>query len=854
VTLSAGTHLGPYELVAPLGSGGMGDVYRARDPRLGRDVAIKVLATAVSADLARLRRFEQEARAAAALNHPNIIAVHDVGAHEGIPYVVSELLVGGTLREAMSGGPLPASTTIDYTIQIARGLAAAHDEGIVHRDLKPENVFITRDGRVKILDFGLAKLTEGAPALANLGVEPTRIVETMPGTVLGTVGYMSPEGVRGERADQRTDIFSLGAVMYEMLSGHRPFAEASAIETMSAIVTKDPPDLSSLAAVPSPLVRIVRRCLAKKPEDRFVSARDLAYALDTIADGWTNTAIPAAPHAPRHRVYRIIAAIAALALAAVIGAFAAIRWARPSEVSFRRLTFQRGTVESARFALDGDTVVYSAAWNGNARRIFVTRTGIRESSALALPAGDVVATTRAGEIVLLTGRGATPTTALVQSGTLARASLTGGATRELIEGIDDADASADGSAFAIVRASGERHRLEFPVGRVLYETTGYISSPRISPRGDRVAFLDHPVVGDDRGVVAAVDLTGSRQTLTREWIGEQGLAWTPDGREIWFAAGPGEEPRSVYAVTLDGRVRLVYRAPTPLKIEDVARDGRVLLTGEYFRSDMMGVSAGESRERDLSWFYLQNARALSADGRTLVFSWLSGFNYASYIRKTDGSAAIRLGDGNAQDLSPDGKWVIAASFSSPDRFTLLPTGPGEARSIPLAGVRFDGSTSALWTADGRGIVFVGIEPGRRTRTYLVATDGKPPTPITPEGVVGTLMSPDGQRLVVRAADGRPGLFDVKTASVGGIAGLLDGERLVRWDAAGRSLYVYRPSAFPLRMFRLDIATGRREPSLQISPADPSGIVSGVLLTPDGRSSVYTVSHKVSDLYVVTGLR
>ncbi|OLD22500.1 MAG: hypothetical protein AUJ01_00275 [Acidobacteria bacterium 13_1_40CM_3_65_5] len=708
---------------------------------------------------------------------------------------------------------------------------------------------------MKILDFGLAKLTGSAPAAAAGSIVATRIVDTMPGTVLGTVGYMSPEQVRGEPADQRTDIFSLGVVMYEMLSARRPFSEASAIETMSAIATKDPPDLSSFgASAPGALTRIVKRCLAKKPEDRFVSARDLAYALDSIVDGWTNPAVPAAPLAVRRNAYRVVVAIAALAIAGGIGAFAAIRLATPPETSFRRLTFQRGTVRSARFAPDGDTVVYSAAWSGNASRVFVTRADTRESSALDLPAGDLVATTSTGEIVLLMGRGATPTTALVGSGTLARASLTGGAARALIEGVDDADTAADGSAFAIVRASGERHRLEFPVGRVLYETAGYISSPRISPRGDRVAFLDHPVAGDDRGVVAIVDRTGGRKTLTREWIGEQGLAWTADGREIWFAAGPGEEPRSVYAATLDGDVRLVYRAPMSLKIEDLARDGRVLLTGEYSRQDIMGLSAGEPRERDLSWFYLQSARALSADGRTLVFSWLSGFNYASYIRNTDGSAAVRLGEGNAQDLSPDGKWVIAASFSSPDRLTLLPTGPGESRGVPLATVRFDGSTSARWMADGQRIVFGGIEPGHRIRSYVVAIDGRPPTAITPEGVVGTLMSPDGQLLVVHAADGRLGLFDVKSGSIGGIAGLLSGEQVVRWDATGRSLYVYQPGDMPLRMFRLNVATGRREPSLQIAPGDPTGIVSAVLLTPDGRSSVYNVHRRVSDLYLVTGLR
>jgi eukaryotic-like serine/threonine-protein kinase len=854
LTLTTGSRLGPYEIIAPLGSGAMGEVYRARDPRLSRDVAIKVLSAAVSASAHSLRRLEQEARAAAALNHPNILAIHDVGTDGGIQYVVSELLQGHTLRTVLAAGPLPPSKTLDYAVQIATGLAAAHDEGIVHRDLKPENLFVTRDGRVKILDFGLAKLMDAGDLGSEAAQAATRVVQTMPGVVLGTPGYMSPEQVRSQRTDHRTDIFALGVVLYEMLAGRRPFAEPSAIETMTAIATKDPPDLPTLGTAASmPLVRIVKRCLEKRPDDRFQSARDLAFALDSLADGST-VALPSVPRVvPRRTIRRAVLAVAALTMAIAVGAFAGLRAARPSEPSFRRLTFQRGVVRSARFALDGRTILYSAAWSGNPSRVFVTRSDTRESSPLDLPAGDLVATTSTGEILLIVGSGAPPAAGLAGRGTLARASLMGGAARELVERVDAADVSADGSTFAIVRSAGQHQRLEWPVGTVLYETTGYISSPRLSPRGDRIAFLDHPVAGDDRGVVATVDRAGNRKVLTREWIGEQGLAWSPDGGEVWFDAGPGEEPRAIYAVTIGGTLRLVYRAPMHLKLEDVSRDGRVLLAAEDFRTDIMGVS-GDARERDLSWFHLQTAAGLSRDGGTLVFTWLSGFDYASYMRKTDGSAAVRLGEGHAQDLSPDGKWVIVASFSSPNRLTVLPTGPGDVKTVPLGAVRFDGSMSAQWMPDGQRIVFAGIEPGHRSRSYIVPVAGGPPAVLTPEGVVGTLVSPDNRFLIVRAPDGRAALYDVIAKQTRDLPGLLPGERVSRWDGTGRAVYVIRAGENPMRVFRLDVATGVRELALQTAQGDPAGTITGVLLTPDARTAVYTVHRRTSDLYLVTGLR
>jgi serine/threonine protein kinase len=382
VTLSSGSRLGPYEIVGPIGAGGMGEVYRARDPRLGRDVAVKVLPASFSNDSDRLRRFEQEARAAGVLNHPNVTAVYDIGTVDGSPYVVSELLEGETLRARLAGGALVPRRATEYAVQIAHGLAAAHDKGIVHRDLKPENLFVTKDGRVKILDFGLAKLTQadGGGPHTNLPTTPAS-AETEPGVVLGTLGYMSPEQVRGRPADPRSDIFSFGAILYEMLSGKRAFHRDTAADTMSAILREDPPDLSSTNRQVSPsLDRIIRHCLEKDPEARFHSAHDLAFQLQASTTEEPVSLAGVRPAPRRFRPMLAAASAIALLLAAVLAALLLRRPPRPESVG-----------QTARFAIplppgttyapseisrgisispDGTRVVVEALVNG-VRRLFL---------------------------------------------------------------------------------------------------------------------------------------------------------------------------------------------------------------------------------------------------------------------------------------------------------------------------------------------------------------------------------------------------------------------------------------------------------------------------------------------------
>jgi serine/threonine protein kinase len=356
MALSPGVRLGPYEIVAALGAGGMGEVYRARDPRLAREVAVKVLREATSGDPERLRRFEQEAKAAGALNHPNLLSVYDVGTHDSAPYLVFELLQGTTLRALLGRERLSTPKAMDYAVQMARGLAAAHDKGIVHRDLKPENVFVTEDQRVKILDFGLAKLRPLPDADVVRSTVETASAITEAGTVLGTVGYMSPEQVRGQPADPRSDVFSLGSVLYEMLTGRRAFARGTPVETMNAILTEEPEALRTASgAFPAGVARVVRRCLEKRREDRFESARDLTSALDTALR--EATAPPArSPWRPRARSWVGLAALAAVLVVAAVRSIQTERRPEPGLPS-QPASSSSPADPRPREALDEDAVI-----------------------------------------------------------------------------------------------------------------------------------------------------------------------------------------------------------------------------------------------------------------------------------------------------------------------------------------------------------------------------------------------------------------------------------------------------------------------------------------------------------------
>jgi Tol biopolymer transport system component len=862
MAIAPGTRLGPYEILAPIGAGGMGEVYRAKDPRLGRDVAIKVLPASFSADPERLRRFEQEAKAAGLLNHPNITAVYDIGTENQAPYVVTELLQGETLRARLAGGPLSSRKAIDYALQIAHGLSAAHEKGIVHRDLKPENLFLTKDGRVKILDFGLAKLTqaeEGAGPQTNL---PTANAGTEPGVVLGTLGYMSPEQVRGKPTDHRSDIFSFGAILYEMLSGQRAFHGDSAADTMSAILMKEPPDLSvTNRDIPAGLERIVRHCLEKNPEERFYSAHDLAFDVEALS-GISSPRLEAPARAAR--LARPIARIAAVAIPAILlGLLAGWQiWkkAPASSPSYHRLTFRRGFASSARFAPDGQAVFYAASWDGAERpQLFSTRAESAGSLRLALPDGIIEAISRTGEMLLL--HNLHFSTGYARVGTLAQAPLSGGAPRDLLEEVSGADWSPDGASLAVVRAPGWRYRLEFPAGKILYETAGWISHPRVSPKGDAVAFLDHPQFGDDRGSVAVIDRGGKRRTLADGFSSAQGVAWSPSGEEIWFTASESGSSRLLHAVTLSGRRRLVASMVGELTLQDIAKDGRALFDHANRRIGLLGLSAGETKERDLSGMDWSRAPILSEDGKTVVFTEEGeggGPGYSIYLRKLDGSPAVRLGEGEGLALSPDGRWVLAALVRfSPSPLVLLPTGAGETRPLPKDSINHDASLASFFP-DGRRIVFTGNEPGHARRAWVQDLQGGKARPITPEGVVGSTLSPDGRFVAARGPDHNIAHYPVEPGPTRPIPGIDADDRILRWTADGKSLFVHhRPGpSLTSRVYRIDISTGRRELWKEFTPRDTTGIqsIGADAATADGKILIHTYSHTLSDLYIAEGLK
>jgi Tol biopolymer transport system component len=860
VTLAAGTKLGPYQIVSPLGAGGMGEVYRARDERLKRDVAIKVLPATYSQDADRLKRFEQEAQAAGALNHPNITAVHDFGMHDGAPYIVTELLEGETLRSRLGPGAISPRKAIDYAMQIARGLAAAHEKGIVHRDLKPENVFLTKDGRVKILDFGLAKLKlDGAES----GQTDAGTVSggTQPGVVLGTMGYMSPEQVRGKPADKRSDLFSFGTILYEMLAGQRAFRGDTAADTITAILTKEPPDLSQTNKdVPPGLDRIVRHCLEKNPEERFESARDVAFDLEALS-GVSAPRASTQTHVPvtRRRRVPLLLGAAVVLIGVAAGAYVAGKKAGQVEPpSFRQLTFRRGLIGSARFAPDGQTILYSASWDGRPMEIFQTRLDSPESRPFGLAGAEVLSIARSGEMAVSLNRHAS--IPFTRSGTLARLGMTGGGSpKEVLEDIQFADWTPDGQGLAVVRDLGGKVRLEFPPGKVLYETAGWISHPRVSPRGDEVAFVDHPVQGDDGGSAAIVDLSGKRRVLSKFFASLQGLCWSPDGKEVWFTAATVGFNRELYAATRAGKVRVLAKGTGGLTLEDASKDGRVLMVQDKARLGISALLPGAEKERDYSWLDWSLLRDVSPDGQTLLFGESGeggGAGFSAYVRKADGSPAVRLGPGNPFSLTSDGRLALATVGNATDqRIVLYPIGAGEQKTFPATGLGID---LATFLPDGRRILFSANEPGHGVRLWVQGVEDEKPRAISPEGyrMPWAGVSPDGKVTVVTGPDQRYYLYAVGGGEPTAIPGLVAGDIPCSWSADGSALLVRRRGEVPARVMLLDIRTGKKELWKELMPPDPAGVttVSPVNVTPDWKSYAYSYQRSLADLYVVEGLK
>ena len=732
-----GTKLGPYELVALIGAGGMGEVYRARDQRLGRDVAVKILPASFAADPDRLRRFEQEARAVAALNHPNILGVHDLGQQDGTPYMVCELLEGESLRAILARGPLSHRKAIDYGIQTAHGLAAAHGKDIAHRDLKPDNIFITREGRVKILDFGLAKTIEKSADSQDtrLGTMTSGGPLTGVGTVVGTAGYMSPEQVRGATVDCRTDIFSFGAVLYEMLSGVRAFQRDTTAETMTAILHDDPPEIADRWPPASAGARSHRASLPREGPraalpvgPRYGFRSGVHHHADGVRRPFRRQGQRAQDsHLADRRCRRSGAARRFGRMAALFGSASRHRCA----VSSGHLS-PRHARHRALHALTDRT----SSTPPPGKPLSLSSTPCLPTESVAIPwASRTRACWRfpAGANSPLRSLRRHVTT-LLAPGNLAR--TTGNsAPKPEIENIQAADFTPDGSALAIVRyvPADFMCQLEYPIGKVLFREK-LIDDLRFSPNGKYLAFIAHTNPSDDRGTVMILRTTGEKVAASPLYESSQGLAWSVSGDEVWTSSPL--ESGEVHALSLSGKTREPLAMPGRLHLRDISSKGQLLVgQGIARRGIVVSSNHGESL-RDLSWLDFSYLRDISDDGKMILFEeeGSSTTNYTVYVRDADGSPAVPIGEGYAGSLSRDKKWALAIKLTEPNHeIWLLPIGPGEPRRV---------NPPTLIPANILPQVLVRRQAShllrQRSRTSCLAfgcrtLDGGAPKPISPEG-------------------------------------------------------------------------------------------------------------------------
>ena len=862
MSLASGTSVGPYRIVGPLGSGGMGEVYRAQDTRLGRLIALKVLHDAAADDAIRLRRFEQEARAASALNHPNIVALYDVGdcalpgRTQPLRYLAMEFLDGETLEALVRRGPLPVRRCLEIAVAMADGLARAHESGIIHRDLKPSNVIVTRDGHVKILDFGLAKL-RAHPAEAG----PREDTLTTPGFVMGTIGYMAPEQAAGEGTTEASDQFSFGCLVYEMLTGRRAFERSSPASTLSAILRDDPPPLQEAApGAPDPLRWVVERCLAKDPRDRYVSTRDLARDLLTIKEHLTlatGRPVPAwqrRGYGWRAGVLTAAGLVAALALGWLLG-----RGGGVPEPRFRRLTFRHGVVSRALFAPNSNAVLYTASWEGQPARTYLMLPDASgpERSLDAEPQLPLAYSDDGSETLVLLGTSRPRT---IVSGTLAWWPALGGKPRRVLEGAGWADWAKKGRFLVAVRDTGPQRVLELrdqagALQRELFRTGGGLSFPRVSPDERRVAFFHHPSLLDDSGEVQVVGIDRSSATaVSPRYDRCLGLDWHPRTNEVWYTASSDTLSSStLWAFRPGGRPRVVYVLPDSFALQSISSDGeRVLLISNADRTSLTVRQAG-SPPRDLSWLRWTFVADLSADGRSVLFfdTGASTKTAGLWMRPLEGGDAGRVSDGATGRFSPDGRYVVS-TLGEPPQLVLTPLGGGHPQTL----TRGEASHSAPAFAGPTTILFVRSEKGE-SGVYRIETDGTGLRSLSAPGcdlpaadtLAQRFLCVGGERnrtLFVHPMAGGPGRKVYELPRPGRF-------RYARWSTSGDLIYVVTAQR---EFLTLQASTGvvRSRETLPVPGSESYDTLFSASFNGDASVQAYSVARFSAGLYLGEGLR
>jgi serine/threonine protein kinase len=869
--LPPGTRLGPYEILSPLGEGGMGVVYVARDSRLDRKVALKVLPDRVAKDALALARFEREAKALAALNHPAILSIHDFGTAGELAFAVMELLEGETLREALKHGPLLPRRVAELGAEVARGLAAAHDKGLIHRDLKPENLFLTSSGTWKILDFGLAKslLPLASPEasdthLAGGSDDPTLALGhgpaselTQAGVLLGTMGYFAPEQIRGLALDSRADLFTLGIVLYECLLGEKPFKGGTNFELLSAILKDEvpelPPDLQE--RIPKALEKVIRHCLEKEPSRRYQSARDLAFALESVEPKASTRPIVLGRPRPGPNWRNLGLGLLLVGLGVGVGVFlpSSGRTLR-GEPSFHPITQERGTLQGARFIPGTSDVVYSASWGADPARLYTRPVGKGLGRAVPEADGLILSVSPAGEAL---GLMEPMLSHGCQVGRLFSVSLAGGAPREWVEDVWAAEAGKVAGDFAAVLGKwGGNLRLEWPLGRTLLEGPDLLRSPRI--QGDRLAvFRDAKGLLED-GHLLLLDRSGNPRVLA-PLEGFTGMAWGPGGQDLWVSTFRDGES-TFLSVDLSGRTRTLLKHAGRLELVDVEASGRVLAIHHTFQRQAFGGAAGGKVEQDLGWMDAQTMLGLTLDQVLLgrVGDWSRSEGHL-YLRPLTGGPAKDMGGLRYHaTLSQDGRWIATFTDDPLRTLVLVPTGPGAPRTIPIP--EFSGyDTRAELLPDGKSALLWGVRDGKPFAWYRLDLDTGACRSITPDGanffVYQTILSPDAQWMEFNTPRGH---FMSRTdgQDLQPVKGIDRRDAVSGWTADSRGLILFDRNRLPAPVTRLDPATGSRTPLLALRPADPVGIsgIQGLQVARDGRTYAYNVVRKLSTLYRITGLK